>query len=109
MGAVYLIETAANKNHAWKNLDQPSLKMKLGGKERNIPAWIQDHISQAQNFINQANTNFHEDNDFKNDATIAENDMSAEDEFNQLMKQLNVQPKFIDAGKPLCDQLELLR
>jgi hypothetical protein len=63
------------------------LKMKLGGEERSIPAWIQDHISQAQNFINQANTNFHEDNDFKNDATIAENDMSAEDEFNQLMKR----------------------
>jgi hypothetical protein len=68
-------------------MNAQQLKMKLGGEERNIPAWIQDHISQAQNFINQANTNFHEDNDFKNDATIAENDMSAEDEFNQLMKR----------------------
>jgi len=36
------------------------LKGKLGMEEKDIPAWIQDHISQAQNFINQANTNFHE-------------------------------------------------
>jgi len=36
------------------------LKAKLGGEEKNIPAWIQDHISQAQNFISQASTNYHE-------------------------------------------------
>lgn len=36
------------------------LKSKLGEGEKDIPAWIQDHISQAQNFINQANTNYHE-------------------------------------------------
>ncbi|UJF23185.1 DUF58 domain-containing protein [Shewanella sp. OMA3-2] len=34
---------------------------------------------------------------------------AAQQGFVQLMKQLNVQPKFIDAGKPLSDQLELLR
>ncbi len=36
------------------------LKGKLGMDEKDIPAWIQDHISQSQNFINQANTNFHD-------------------------------------------------
>jgi hypothetical protein len=36
------------------------LKMKMGQGEKDIPAWIQDHISQAQNFINQASTNYHE-------------------------------------------------
>jgi hypothetical protein len=36
------------------------LKMKMGQGEKDIPAWIQDHISQAQNFINQAATNYHE-------------------------------------------------
>ena len=36
------------------------LKMKMGAGERDVPAWIQDHISQAQNFINQAATNYHE-------------------------------------------------
>jgi hypothetical protein len=36
------------------------LKQKLGTDEKDIPAWIQDHISQSQNFISQANTNYHE-------------------------------------------------
>lgn len=36
------------------------LKSKLGEQEKDIPAWIQDHISQSQNFISQANTNYHE-------------------------------------------------
>jgi hypothetical protein len=35
------------------------LKSKVGENETNLPGWIQDHISQAQNFINQANTGFH--------------------------------------------------
>ena len=35
------------------------LKGKVGEQETNLPGWIQDHISQAQNFINQANTGFH--------------------------------------------------
>lgn len=36
------------------------LMYKIGPDEKDIPGWIQDHISQAQNFINQANTNYHE-------------------------------------------------
>ena len=36
------------------------LKAKLGENEMDIPAWCQDHISQAQNYINQANTGFDE-------------------------------------------------
>ena len=35
------------------------LKGKVGEKEMNLPGWIQDHISQAMQFINQANTSFH--------------------------------------------------
>ena len=35
------------------------LKGKVGQQEMDLPGWIQDHISQAQNFINQANTSFH--------------------------------------------------
>ena len=35
------------------------LKGKVGTKEENLAGWIQDHISQAQNYINQANTGFH--------------------------------------------------
>jgi hypothetical protein len=35
------------------------LKGKVGEKEINLPGWIQDHISQAMQFINQANTGYH--------------------------------------------------
>jgi len=37
------------------------LKQKMGSKEFNVAAWVQDHISQAQNFINQANTGFNKE------------------------------------------------
>ena len=36
------------------------LKAKIGSDEKNLAGWIQDHISQSQNFINQANTGYHE-------------------------------------------------
>ena len=39
------------------------LKSKLGQTEKNIPAWIQDHITNAENFISQATTNYHEYNE----------------------------------------------
>lgn len=36
------------------------LMQKLGDDERNIPGWIQDHITNAENFIDQAAQGFHE-------------------------------------------------
>jgi hypothetical protein len=36
------------------------LRQKLGNSERNIPGWIQDHISKAENYIEQAAQGFHE-------------------------------------------------
>lgn len=36
------------------------LMSKLGGQERNIPGWIQNHITNAQNYIVQASQGFHE-------------------------------------------------
>ncbi len=36
------------------------LMSKIGTTEKDIPGWIQDHISQSQNYINQANSNYHE-------------------------------------------------
>jgi hypothetical protein len=36
------------------------LKGKIGEQEMNLPGWISDHISQAMQFINQANTGYHE-------------------------------------------------
>jgi len=39
------------------------LMSKLGNMERNIPGWIQDHITNAENYIDQAAQGFHELND----------------------------------------------
>lgn len=36
------------------------LMEKLGSEERNIPGWIQDHITNAENYIDQAAQGFHE-------------------------------------------------
>jgi hypothetical protein len=46
------------------------LKAKMGENEKDIPAWIQDHITNAANFISQASTNYHEYG--QNEARIAE-------------------------------------
>lgn len=32
----------------------------MGEEEKDIPAWIQDHITNAENYINQASKNYHE-------------------------------------------------
>lgn len=36
------------------------LMQKLGNEERDIPGWIQNHITNAENFIDQAAQGFHE-------------------------------------------------
>ena len=36
------------------------LRQKLGNQERNIPGWIQNHIANAENYIEQAAQGFHE-------------------------------------------------
>ena len=36
------------------------LAQKIGGEERNIPGWIQNHITNAENYIEQAAQGFHE-------------------------------------------------
>jgi len=36
------------------------LKGKIGMEEKDIPAWIQDHIAVAENNLDQANTSYHE-------------------------------------------------
>jgi CYTH domain-containing protein len=38
--------------------DATELKQKMGEQEFNVAAWVQDHISNAANYINQANTGF---------------------------------------------------
>jgi hypothetical protein len=41
-------------------LSASQLMLKLGTMERDIPGWIQDHITNAENYIDQASQGFHE-------------------------------------------------
>jgi hypothetical protein len=50
------------------------LKSQMGDNEVNLPAWIQDHITNSENYINQAAKGYHE-----SDAQIA-NHAGEEDE-----------------------------
>jgi hypothetical protein len=45
-------------NDIIKNANE--LKGKIGTTEIDLPGWVQDHISQSQNFINQANTGYND-------------------------------------------------
>ena len=47
------------------------LKAKMGEDEKQIPAWIQDHIAKAENLISQASGNYHEYGD-SNEAKVNE-------------------------------------
>jgi len=62
----------------------------LGQEEKDIPAWIQDHITNAENFINQASKNYHEYGDDAEgdmpDNSINENEFSFDD-FKKSLKQ----------------------
>ena len=59
------------------------LKSKMGENEKDIPAWIQDHITNAENYISQASSNYHEYGN-KNEGKI--NEMGPNDvHFKQVM------------------------
>jgi pyruvate/2-oxoglutarate dehydrogenase complex dihydrolipoamide acyltransferase (E2) component len=52
------------------------LRQKLGNQERNIPGWIQNHIANAENYIEQAAQGFHELKDKSlNEGDNIENDI----------------------------------
>jgi len=51
------------------------LKAQMGDREVNIPAWIQDHITNSENYINQAAKGYHE-SDAQMDSEAGEEDES---------------------------------
>ena len=36
---------------------------KIGDSEKDLPAWIQDHITNSENYINQANKGYYEESE----------------------------------------------
>ena len=54
------------------------LMNKMGEDEKDIPAWIQDHITNAANYIRQASENYHEySHEVHNDGLVLEDLMEA--------------------------------
>jgi hypothetical protein len=65
------------------------LKAKLGEEEKDIPAWIQDHITNAANFISQAAENYHEYGDQESqepEIETGEEEMSLQKMMEKMMK-----------------------
>ena len=52
------------------------LLQKIGSEEKDIPAWIQDHITNAQNFISQANTNYYDEEEVDSEEPEMHGDVS---------------------------------
>jgi len=53
------------------------LKTKIGEMEIDLPGWIQDHITNADNYIAQANTGFHKLQEAIEDDVITANPNSS--------------------------------
>ena len=53
------------------------LKTKIGDMEIDLPGWIQDHITNADNYIAQANTGFHKLQESIEDDVITANPNSS--------------------------------
>jgi len=53
------------------------LKGKIGMEEKDIPAWIQDHIAVAENNLDQANTSYHEYGDEEKTDMPVDKDLEA--------------------------------
>jgi len=70
------------------------LKAKMGENEKDIPAWIQDHITNAENFISQASSNYHEYG--QNESVIKEEVKDWEVVYNVFVKFLKANTKELE-------------
>jgi hypothetical protein len=78
------------------------LAQKMGGVERNIPGWIQNHITNAENYIEQAAQGFHElkqdeMNEIKRLQQLA--DLLKEEQFYGNYDEDQVRQILVNAGK----------
>jgi hypothetical protein len=61
----------------------------IGQDEKDIPAWIQDHITNAENYINQASKNYHE---YNKEEQAPEDEMSLENMMEDLFEAKKKKP-----------------
>lgn len=83
------------------------LKMKLGDNEKDIPAWIQDHITNAENYINQASKNYHEyssgESDF-DELPDGTEELPAGDEEDAAMSLKDMMENFLKSKKEVKEE-----
>lgn len=70
------------------------LKAKLGNEEKDIPAWIQDHITNAANFIGQAAENYHEYGDHEVEDIPVDGALDKEEDEISLQKMMEKITKY---------------
>ena len=74
--------------------DATELLQKLGEQEQEVPAWISDHITNAENYIHQANKGFYfEDEEGEEGEEQGEEDMEMSPEEEDHMDDLNLGEK----------------
>ena len=79
------------------------LRQKLGNQERNIPGWIQNHIANAENYIEQAAQGFHELKDESlNEGDNIENDIE-QDLMQGEFKSVNGQIEYLQSIIDFCN------
>ena len=75
--------------------DAEELLMKMGQEEKDIPAWIQDHITNAENYIHQANKGYY---DYEEEAGAEEVPYEDETSLTGMMEDLFEAKKKPSAG-----------
>ena len=63
------------------------LKQKMGEMEKDIPAWIQDHITNAENYVSQAASNYHEYGSGMNEGKLNEMDRQLNVKVNKMLSK----------------------
>jgi hypothetical protein len=83
------------------------LKAKMGESEKDIPAWIQDHITNAENFISQASSNYHEYGD-SNEVKFDEIKVLSKEEFIKEARLTDIVRSIVETpaiGKPIHSKM----
>ena len=81
------------------------LMNKLGNEERDIPGWIQDHITNAENYIEQANQGYHELNEVGYSQMSYSHMRPFKLEIAKIMSQLGALNDKIEQNGPLSEEI----
>jgi hypothetical protein len=82
-----------------------TLLNKLGNMERDIPGWIQDHITNAENYIDQAAQGFHELNEVESTQSSYAHMRPFKLEIAKIMSQLGALNDKIEKKGPLSKEI----